>query len=101
MMGVVEKVPDEELDQTNLVAHPRQCESCGAPAGPAHEACSFCGLPPLRFDRIVLTKLFASLDKEHKRALMADASAELPKDKPDRKVGWHHNLSALLLELTD
>ena len=101
MMGVVEKVPDGELEQTDLVAHPRQCESCGAPAGPAHEACSFCGLPPLRFDRIVLTKLFASLDKEHKRALMADASAELPKDMPNREVGWHHNLSTLLRELTD
>ena len=100
-MGVVEKVPDGEANQTDLVAHPRQCESCGAPAGPAHESCSFCGLPPLRFDRIVLTKLFASLDKEHRRALMADAISEIPKETPNSAVGWHHNLSALLRELTD
>ena len=99
-MGVVKNVPDGELNRMDLVAHPRQCESCGAPAGPSHEACTFCGLPPLRFDRIVLTKLFASLDKEHQRALMADALSESPAATPNREVGWHHNLSNLLRELT-
>ena len=100
LVGVVEKVPDNELAHSNLLEHPRQCESCGAPAVPPNQACSFCGLPPLRFDRLVLDKLVGSLNQELRRTLFekdksGDAQAVVQSDNR----GWHHALSQLVNEL--
>ena len=100
LVGVVEKVPEDELDQSKLLAHPRQCESCGAPAGPPSQACTFCGLPPLRFDRLVLDKLVGSLDKELRRALFekTDVPANT-RNLSEADKGWHHGLSQMFNEL--
>ncbi len=101
MTGVVSKVPDNEVHSTDLVAHPRNCESCGAPAVPTNQACTFCGLPPLRLDRVILHKLFDSLNKEHRRALMSDLTPQSFSASGGDSAGWHHNLRKLLHELTD
>ena len=100
LVGVVEKVPDNELENSTLLGHPKQCESCGAPAGPPNQACSFCGLPPLRFDRLVLDKLVGSLNKELRLVLSSqDGTSDLkPMTESDNR-GWHHSLSALVNEL--
>ena len=100
LVGVVESVPENELDQSKLLAHPRQCESCGAPAGPPSQACTFCGLPPLRFDRLVLDKLVGSLNRELRRALFE--KEEVPattQNRDDVDKGWHYGLSQVVKEL--
>ena len=100
LVGVVEQVPDNELNQSTLVAHPRQCESCGAPAGPPNQACNFCGLPPLRFDKLVLDKLVGSLNQELRRSLFAqEKSAPIAPKSDTKDRGWHYELSQLVHEL--
>lgn len=101
LVGVVEAVPSAEVNASKLLAHPRNCESCGAPAGPPSEACEFCDLPPLRFDRLVLDKLVGSLNKELKTKLYSKETTPVTSQTstPPTNRGWHYELSTIVNEL--